>query len=267
MKRTFFLTGCASGIGRRLAEALLSAGHRVAATDIDREALRARALDWPSDRGLALGLDVRDARQWEDRMLEARRRLGDIDVVMNIAGYLSSGWAHEMPPAEVDKHFDINVKGVIFGTQTAARFMLARGRGHIVNIASMAALAPIPGLAFYSASKYAVRSFSLAAAQELRPHGIDVTVVCPDAVRTPMLDRQRGSAAAALTFSGGGPLTVDDMARVMVERVLPHRPLEVFLPAGRGWLARLADVFPRVQAALYPVLQRRGLARQARHAE
>ena len=77
-----------------------------------------------------------------------------------------------MRDEDVHRHFDVNVKGVIFGTRAAAARMIPQGHGHVVNIASMAALAPIPGLALYSASKYAVRAFSLAAAEELRAHGV-----------------------------------------------------------------------------------------------
>ena len=79
--------------------------------------------------------------------------------------------------------------------------MIPLGSGHIVNIASLASLVPSPGLALYSASKYAVRAFSLAAAEELREHGVAVTTVCPDAVRTAMLDKQLDYPEAALTFT------------------------------------------------------------------
>src|SRR5205823_4569252 len=110
--------------------------------------------------------------------------------------------------------------------------------GHIINIASMAALAPIPGISLYSASKYAVRGFSLAAAQELRAHGVYVTVVCPDAVQTPMLDAQLAHDEAAATFSGPRLLTVEEVGRAIIGQGLARRPLEIYLPPSRGWLAR-----------------------------
>src|SRR5262249_40428921 len=150
-------------------------------------------------------LDVRDVADWERAIDEAVAAFGRIDVAMNIAGYLMAGWAHEASPEIVDCHLDINVKGVIFGTQAAARQMLkqnkGQGSGHIINIASMSALAPIPGIAIYTASKYAVRAFSLAVAQELRPHNIYVTAINPDAVRTPLLTPQKDIAAAVLFSS------------------------------------------------------------------
>ncbi len=264
MPRTFFVTGCASGIGRDLAGRILRDGGRLTATDLDVDALRRVADEdrWPED-AVAIGrLDVTDAEQWRSKWDQATQRFGDVDVLVNMAGYLRSAWVHEIEDPDVARHFDVNVRGVVLGTRTAAQAMRPRGRGHIVNVASLAALAPIPGLSLYSASKFAVRAFSLAAAQELRPHGVAVTVVCPDAVATPMLDRQKDREEAALTFSGPRVLAPSEVSDAIVGDVLARRPLEVFLPPSRGWLARVADVFPRTATAVAPLLRRRGRTRQ-----
>lgn len=258
----FFLTGCASGIGRHLAGVLVAQGHTVFATDLDEPALRAHADAWPADRVHVRHLDVRDDAAWARTFAEAVRTMGAVDVLINIAGYLLPGFVGDFDAAAVHRHLDVNTKGVIFGTHTAARHMLERGRGHIINIASLAALAPVPGISLYSASKYAVRAFSLAAAQELRPRGVDVTVLCPDAVQTPMLDMQVGYREAALTFSGSRFLTVEDVADTIIRKILPRRPLEVHLPRSRALLARLADLFPRTGLWLRPLLDRKGRARQ-----
>lgn len=264
MARTFFVTGCASGIGRDLSGRILRGGDQLVATDLDVDALRKVADEdgWPED-AVAIGrLDVTDAEQWQDKWDQATARFGHVDVLVNMAGYLRPAYVHEIEDPDVARHFDVNVRGVILGTRIAARAMRARGRGHIVNVASLAALAPIPGLSLYSASKYAVRAFSLAAAQELRPHGVAVTVVCPDAVRTPMLDLQKDYEQAALTFSGPRVLEPHEVSDAIVGYVLARRPLEVFLPPARGWLARAADLFPRTAGAVAPLLRRRGRSRQ-----
>nr|WP_293172473.1 SDR family oxidoreductase [Nannocystis sp.] len=259
----FFVTGCASGIGRHLAGVLLAAGHQVFATDLDDAALRAHAGAWPPDRAHTHRLDVSQADAWELVFAEAVRTMGGVDVLCNVAGYLLPGRVGDYTTEVVHRHFDVNTKGVVFGTQVAARHMRARGEGHIINIASLAALAPVPGIALYSASKYAVRGFSLAAAQELRQHGVAVTVICPDAVDTPMLDMQVDHDAAAMTFSGSRFLSVDDISTAILKRALPKRPLEIYLPRSRALLARLADLFPRTALWLRPMLERRGRARQA----
>lgn len=261
---TYLISGCASGIGRHLAHRLLEGGARVCATDVDGEALRASAeqAGWPEDRALLATLDVTDPFAWERVADAAESALGGLDVVMNVAGYLRPCQAHRATDEDVHRHFDVNVKGVVFGTRAAARRMIPRRRGHVVNVASMAALAPIPGISLYSASKYAVRAFSLAAAEELRPHGIAVTTICPDAVRTPMLDLQLDYGEAALTFTAPRFLTVEDVASVVLGRVLAKRPLLVAIPRRRAWLARFADLFPSAAKWLTARLERQGRKRQ-----
>lgn len=261
----FFVTGCASGIGRHLAGVLLAAGHQVFATDLDDLALRAHAdaMAWPPERAHTRRLDISDADAWELVFAEAVAAMGAVDVLCNVAGYLLPGRIGHYATEVVHRHFDVNTKGVVFGTQVAARHMIGRGQGHIINIASLAALAPVPGITLYSASKYAVRGFSLAAAQELRPQGVAVTVICPDAVDTPMLDMQIDHDAAAMTFSGTRFLTVADVSTAILKRAIPKRPLEIYLPRSRALLARLADLFPRTALWLRPMLERRGRARQA----
>lgn len=260
------LTGCASGIGRHLAGRLAEAGHLLTATDINLEALEAAAETdgWPRDRVARKRLDVRCPDQWRGLIDEVVGRYGRIDVLWNIAGYVRPGYVHETSPEQIALHLDTNAKGTMLGSQLAAAQMARQGYGHIVNIASMAALAPVPGIALYTASKFAVRGFSLALAQELKPHGVSVTVVCPDAVQTPMLDLQIDYPEAALTFSGSRQLTVEEVGDLLVGRVLRSRPLEATLPRHRGFIARLTSFWPALAGMVGPVLAKQGLARQAR---
>jgi 3-oxoacyl-[acyl-carrier protein] reductase len=261
---TFLVTGSASGIGRNLADALVRGGARVIATDLDEASLRehAHAESWPRDRVLTHRLDVSQPEHWDAVVRTGFETFGSIDVLINVAGYLRPGWVHRLDLRDVHLHIDVNFKGVVFGTRAVAAGMVERKRGHIINVASLAALAPVPGIAVYSATKYAVRGFSLAAAQELRPHGVKVTVICPDAVRTPMLELQRDYEEAAMTFSGPRVLEASEVTDAILGRVLRHAPLEVFLPASRGWLARVADTFPSTAFTLGPLLRRRGRKRQ-----
>lgn len=263
----YLITGCASGIGRHLAGVLVGRGERVMMTDINEEALAVYAaslLPAPGGQVLHRRLDVRDPAAWDATVAAAEAELGGLDVLLNVAGYLRPGLAHEATPEEVSLHLDVNAKGVIYGTQAAARRMVARGAGHIINIGSLAALSPVPGLSLYSAAKFAVRGFTLSAAMELRPLGVALTLVCPDAVHTPMLELQRDYEEAALTFSGERPLTVEEVGDVVLGEVLSRRPLEVSLPGGRGLLARLSGLAPGAAALLLPALRKKGLAGQAR---
>lgn len=263
--RTCIVTGAASGIGRHLAQRLLSRGWRVTATDIDAEGLATLTDDamWSDKRGRTMLLDVRDAPRWRDVVADVEDAWGQLDALFNVAGFIVPGYAHETSDDDVDRHIDINLKGVIHGTRVAASHMVERGEGLIVNIGSLASLAPVAGLPLYTASKFGVRGFSLAAAQELRDKGVDVSVVLPDAVATPMLDLQVDYEEAAMTFSGSEPLTVEQVVDVLVDRVIPRRPMEVSVPASRGGLARLSTVWPQVSFWLSPLLAKIGAKNQS----
>ena len=256
------LTGAASGIWCAVAAKLLAAGAKVLATDRDPDALLKASAQWSGGELVRARLDVTEPKDWQAALEEAVRRFGGLDVLYNVAGFLSPGWVHEFDVSDIDRHLSVNVKGVMLGTRYGAAHMVQRGAGHIVNIASMAAYGPVPGLALYSATKYAVRAFSLAAAAELRPRGVAVTVVCPDAVATPMLDKQTEYDEANLVFSAPRILTAEEVANVLTDEVLRKRPLEVALPRARKWLARAADWAPEAAEFLRPMLARAGEAKR-----
>ncbi len=264
------VTGAASGIGRALVGALAKAGHRVVAADITQDGLaRARAADhWPDALVLSQYLDVTSEHDWEAMLDATQAKFGGFDVLCNVAGVLSPGFVTDISPADCDKQLLVNVKGTALGTSAAARRLIAaKNPGHIVNFGSLASLSPVPGLSMYCASKWAVRGFSLSVAVELKEHGIAVTLVCPDAVETPMLDQQKGRDEAALTFSGNRALTVDEVVDAVIDRALVSRPLEIAIPLERGLLARAGGIVPSVAQALYPMLKKKGLQGQRRSRE
>lgn len=264
MAENYFLTGCASGMARHLTDVLCKRGDRVYATDLNYDALRetAQSLGWPEDRVRIAALNVTDAAAWEQVFGDAVAAWGGIDVAMNIAGLLLASWAHESPIREIDAQVDVNVKGVIFGTRTAARHMITRGKGHIINIASIAGVTPVPGLSVYAATKHAVRAYSLSAAMELRPKGVYVTAICPATVQTPMLDNQVKNDAAELFFSGWRILTLKDIEDAVLRRALTRRPLEVHVPRAKLKMVQLMGVFPWIGPLVMPLYQRSGRKRQ-----
>ncbi len=250
------ITGAGSGIGRGLV-GVLGDKFDVLATDFDEASLaQAAQTDGWSPNVQCAQLDVREAASWE-RILANQ----PVDRLLNVAGVLYPGWVHELDLERVRQQFEVNALGVITGTTLASRVMVERGRGQIINIASLAALAPVPGLSVYSASKHAVRAFTLAAAIELRERGVSLTVICPDAVQTPMLDQQRGHQEASLTFSGSAPLTVSQVAAAVMQAI-NEKPLEIVLPATRGWMAKTANTFPALGRVFHKRLFSRGSARR-----
>jgi len=250
------VTGCASGIGAALGHALIARGYRVTLCDIDGAGLEA-AFD-PGEATRLAVFDIREREGWQRVLDETIARWGRLDTLINIAGYLQPSWVDAHAPEEIGKHLEINAMGAMLGTRLAAPIMKRAGSGHIINMASLAGVAPVPGLALYAAAKFAVRGYSLAAAQELRPHGVFVTVVCPDAVQTPMLDLQLDYPEAALTFSGPRVLTTDEVVSAIIDRAMKKRPLEVLIPRSRGLLAKIASFWPPITFLIGDKLRRKG---------
>ncbi len=266
--KTLLLTGAAGGIGAHLAKRLYALGHRLWLTDLSLVDVQRAAHEnglTDASRVRFSALDVRQPDAWQATLDALVAAYGRLDVLMNVAGFMQAGPIADASAESVDLHLDVNVKGAIHGTRAVLPLMLRQRAGHIINLASLMAVAPLPGFALYSASKHAVRGFSIACALELREHGIAVTAVCPDAVQTSMLDAQLHEDAARLAFTGERPLSVDEVATLIVGRVLRERPLEALLSprgSGRGALSKFVALAPGVAALLEPVFSRVGRSMQ-----
>jgi 3-oxoacyl-[acyl-carrier protein] reductase len=262
--QTFLLTGCASGIGRHLASCLNKQGARVFATDIDFDTLQQEGatLGWNTDRIQVRLLDVRDPAQWERIVAEVVQRWGRLDVLINIAGVSLNAAIHQASVERINLHIDVNTKGTLFGCRFASAQMVEQGGGHIINFASLSSFVPTPYMSLYNASKFAVRGFSHAIAEELAPHKVYVSAVCPDAIDTPMLQHEALEPDAALNFAGSRIYTVEDIERLIFRRVLPRRPREVLLAGFLTPLTRLIVAYPGITRPLIPIFRRKGAKRQ-----
>jgi 3-oxoacyl-[acyl-carrier protein] reductase len=250
------ITGAASGIGRHFAKAMAQRGYRLILADINHGRLCASFSE--NDDLCLFELDIRDRDGWERLFTEVEDRFGRLDFLFNIAGIHEPAYTADATLDEVDLHLDINAKGTIYGTVLAVRRMTRQGFGQVVNVASLTGVAPITGLDLYSASKFAIRGFSLAAAHGLEGTGVTVTVVCPDLVATPMMEHQLDFDASALAFSGSRPLTVDEVTRALF-RAMEKRPMEIGLPASRRVLAKIGNLFPGLATVLTRRLTAKGL--------
>lgn len=263
------ITGCASGIAQHLCTVLSARGYCILATDINREALEKSAWEkhWDKERVMLAKLDVRNQTDWKRAMSLVLGKWGKLDVCMNIAGFDIQGFIRDFRLEHIDLHLDINAKGAILGTKFAADIMIKQGHGHIINMCSLAGLAPVPGISLYSASKFALRGFSLAAYFELKPLGVDVSLVEPDLVDTNKLRTQliyNEDEAAAVGFSAPRILKVEDIARVFLRDVLEKKKLEVAIPRYRGLLCKLGGNFPTLTAKLFGAMAKSGMKSIAR---
>lgn len=211
------VTGAARGIGRATAQAFVRCGARVAIGDIDlAEARRAAAAIGP--RARAYQLDVTYVASFREFLANIRRDLGELDVLVNNAGIMPTGAFLDQQPSTDETQLAVNLYGTMYGMRAVAPGMLARGGGHIVNIASMAGVVTVPGLGVYCAGKHAVTSLSQAVRAELRAGGASVSTVLPSAVRTELVSGIR---------LGGLLPTVDpeDVAHAVVRTVRTRKSM------------------------------------------
>ena len=227
------VTGGARGIGEATARRLAAAGARVAIGDRDAEQVGVTAARLGV---LGAPLDVTSASSWQDFLGEVAH-LGPIDVLVNNAGIMPLGRLLEEPPEVTRLVLDVNLHGVVLGIQAVAPAMAARGRGHVVNLASAVGRVPAPGGASYTASKHAVVGLTDAVRQELAPYGVDVTMVLPTITRTRLA---QGVAATP----GIPPQTPEDVARV-IEEVLRRPVAEAWVPRWAQPIAKVGSVLPR----------------------
>ncbi|MEU0544670.1 SDR family oxidoreductase [Nocardia sp. NPDC005978] len=242
------ITGGGRGIGQATAELFAAKGARIAIADVDLAAgeAAAAALD-----GRAYELDVRDRGRWDKVVAD----FGPVDILINNAGVMPAGAFLEESDAVGRSSIDINVWGLIHGMRAVVPGMIERGRGHVVNVASLAGKVPIPGLAVYNASKFAAVGLSAATRLEFEPQGVSVSCVMPSAVRTRL--------SSGLTLGAGLP-TVDpeDVAAAIVGTVRSRRaevavpnylaPVEVALAAAPEAAVRLVRRLFNGDRALHP---------------
>ncbi|MGB9308208.1 MAG: SDR family oxidoreductase [Mycobacterium sp.] len=196
-----FVTGGASGIGAALATALVDGGASVWIADRQLGAAQelAQRLNSAGGRAFAVELDVRDYPSFERVVAQVLQQSGRIDYLFNNAGI---GVGGEIDSYELDDWndvFDVNLRGVVHGIQAVYPIMIRQRSGHIVNTASMAGLVAAPGSASYTATKHAVVAISKVLRVEGERHGVQASVLCPGAIRTPILT---GGTYGRMTMTG-----------------------------------------------------------------
>jgi NAD(P)-dependent dehydrogenase (short-subunit alcohol dehydrogenase family) len=259
------VTGAGRGLGFEIARRLVGRGHMVHVTDLDGEAA-ARAAKELGPRAFASTLDVRSFAACRAAASRTQRRAGSLEVWVNNAGVLVTGPAWEQDQRTRELMLEVNATGTINGTLAALDPMRAAGRGHIVNVISLAGLVAAPGEAIYSASKHAAIAFSLATLADLRLAGIDgleISCLCPGGVWTPMLHDKLEDPSAAASFSG--VLLRPEQVAEQVEALLDSPRPVLAIPRWRGRLVRVFDLWPGLALRFGDRVLARGRRRQRRY--
>lgn len=185
---TWLITGCSSGLGRNLAQAVLKAGHNAVITARNIEKLKDIASAYPTN-ALSVQLDVTDDTQIEETVRIAEEKFGTLDILVNNAGYGYRAAVEEGDKSQVADLFATNFFGAVAMIKAVLPSMRFRRHGTIVNITSIAARRAMAGSGYYSATKFALEGLSDALRRELEPLGIRVMIVEPGAFRTDFAGR------------------------------------------------------------------------------
>jgi NAD(P)-dependent dehydrogenase (short-subunit alcohol dehydrogenase family) len=258
--RVWFITGASTGFGRLLAEEVLKRGERVIATAREITKVHDLAHNYPY-KAHAFCLDVTKPAEISSVAKKAVQCFGQIDVLVNNAGYGVNGAIEEVSEAEFEPMFQTNIYGVIRTTRAFLPHFRQRRSGHILNFSSIGGLIGAAGWGYYNTTKFAVEGFSEALAAESKPLGIQVTAIEPGPFRTDFLGRSGKLAKVELpeytetagkareylkTQSGKQPGDPQRAVEAVIEVVnSPEPPVHLIL--GKVALTRFRDKISRWQ--------------------
>lgn len=254
------VTGAASGIGFALAREFADRGMSVVLADVEDESLERAVHELPraGDRTVAVRTDVSDPTQVEALARHALDRFGRVDVVCNNAGV---SLRTRVPSWEVEANdwtwiLGVNLWGVVHGIDTFAPLLVEQGRGHIVNVASMAGISTVPYVAPYTVAKHAVVGLSEALADELAQIAPDVhvTVVSPGPVSTRIRDSDRNRPSHLASSSQSAPRRTEAKPFAM-DAAEVAKATVAGVEADRLHVAPSADSLPRVRARIDRLLR------------
>jgi NAD(P)-dependent dehydrogenase (short-subunit alcohol dehydrogenase family) len=260
MAQTWFITGASRGFGKEWSIAALGRGDTVAATARDTTTLDDLVQQF-GDKVLPIQLDVNDRDAVFAAVARAHDHFGQLDIVVNNAGYGQFGMIEEVSEAEARAQFDTNVFGALFVTQAALPYLRAQGSGHILQVSSIGGISAFPNIGIYNASKWALEAFSQSLAAEVAGFGIKVTLIEPAAYSTdwggasakhaaanPAYDQFREKAAElrkARMGTPGDPVATREAVLQVVDAENP--PLRIFFGDGplaiatKDYESRLAE--------------------------
>jgi NAD(P)-dependent dehydrogenase (short-subunit alcohol dehydrogenase family) len=245
------ITGGGSGLGRALSLRFARERWRVGIADINLERADETLAQVRRDGGdgFVQPCDVGRDEDFAALAERVRKEWGGLDVIVNNAGIATAGTVTATAMADWEAVLNINLLGCVRGCRTFVPMLLSQRSGHVVNIASFAALASAPGMVSYNVAKAGVFSLSESLRAEVFDEGVDVTVACPAFFRTNLLESFRGpdpsAKATVARFMDRASVTADDVANDIYQAVMHGRFL-VISHADSRWQYRMKRAAPEI---------------------
>jgi hypothetical protein len=259
--KTVVITGASSGVGAAAANQFAAEGARIVLAARRKDALEARVRDIGPRQALAVPTDVTRVEAAAALLEAAQRHFGSVDILVNNAGYHARGRIKEVPVDEVGQMVDVNLRAPATLSRLALPYLGRNGGGAIVNVASIAGRVPVAGGATYCATKFGLRAFSLALAEELAGTGITVSVVSPGPVDTNFF-RNDAEKSPDMFFSS--PILSADRVARLILMCAHDGKRERTIPWASGHLATMGYVCPGMKRLLEPALKLIGRSRKRR---
>jgi len=248
--KVVIVTGASSGIGEATAREFGREGAKVvlAARRVERlESLAQEIAEMKTGaETLVVPADLSKLEDIQALVSQTLDRFGRIDVLVNNAGFGRLDWLENLDPKkDIEAQFDVNVLGVVQTTRQALPVMIKQRSGHIINMCSMAGLVATPTYTIYAASKHAVHGFSEALRREVKPWGIDVSMIYPGGVKTEFGEHAGIKRKTKATTPGFLLLSAEDVGRAVVELVRRPRAMWI-IPWLWSLTALLNKLFPSI---------------------
>ena len=258
--KTIIVTGASSGVGEACARQFVQAGGKVVLAARTKTNLDKLAKEL-GDQALAVPCDVAKTGDCETLIQQALDHFGSIDVLVNNAGYNARGNVEDVRLEQMEQVIEVNLKAPMRLSKLALPHLKKSG-GAIINVASLAGRFPLDGEAAYSSSKFGLRAFSLAMAEELADTGVSVSIVSPGPIETGFI-LEDIDEVPDLVFSQ--PMSTADEVAASVLECAKDGKRERAIPAASGVLATAGYLLPGLRKALKPVLEAQGKRAKAKY--
>lgn len=254
--KTAIITGGSEGVGAAVARKFADAGANLMLVARSKKNLEAVAEELRDKTRVEIfAMDVSDPDACVDVFKKAKFEFGQVDVLVNNAGFHQRGNVRDVDADSLGRIIDVNLKAPIMLTRIALPYFEEAGGGAIINVASLAGRTVVPGSATYSCSKFGMRIFTHALAEELRDSKIKVAVVSPGPIDTGFIMSDVDNVPN-MTFSQ--PMsTAEEVAQVVLD-LCGNKQREQSMPPLSGFFATLAYIAPWFGRAMVPMLERKG---------